>query len=287
MARFARRGRYRKRLYGRKNKRYSFRKRYRKSGAFKKRASGMQKIKTYRYRAKNIGGDRAFAKLYYVRGDTMDISFVSGGPGTSYNFVNQCMSVGAAGTGQIYTLSGVMGGTPNLALMGATFTNYRIRGIKIKLTYFQENGPPVFMFTNAATSQSTAPVALSAGEPSPGFPTPKISQTPELRWCKHRVASLAGWGAKPTTLKAYYSVNKVYGPDLIVKGDTRFTGKMQILAPYFDTNMSNVPQESPWLQYGIATLNGNAVNEQNPVRGTMKIEQTAYVEFFGRRVIAA
>ena len=49
----------------RKRKR-SFRKR--------RRARGMQRIRTYRYRSRNVGGDRAKAKLYYQAVQNMGLA---------------------------------------------------------------------------------------------------------------------------------------------------------------------------------------------------------------------
>ena len=52
----------------------ALRRRYRKRKRYTRRRSnknrGMQRIKTYRYRARNIGGDNAFVKLRYAIGTT-------------------------------------------------------------------------------------------------------------------------------------------------------------------------------------------------------------------------
>ena len=48
-------------------------------------------------------------------------------------------------------------------------------------------------------------------------------------------------GAAPTRLTVYYSVNKVFGPDVVVKNDESFTGQLKTTLPYWD----NVPGAHP------------------------------------------
>ena len=51
----------------------AFRRKRKYSGRRRKKSRGIQRIKTYRYRARNIGGDNAFAKLRYTMGTTLTI----------------------------------------------------------------------------------------------------------------------------------------------------------------------------------------------------------------------
>jgi hypothetical protein len=90
-------------------------------------------------------------------------------------------------------------------------------------------------------------------------------------------------GAKPTQLKVYYSVNKVQGPDVVVKNDEDYTGSMQASTPYFSngTVAEDQPNRAPWLQFGLMTLSGGVTT--NPVTGVLKAEATVYTEFFGKR----
>ena len=71
--------------------------------------------------------------------------------GQYYTAQNQAMAIGASTPGALSscTLAGVMGDTPNLSTMGALYTEYRIRGIKLRLTYWQTGGAPVFLFAQA------------------------------------------------------------------------------------------------------------------------------------------
>ena len=83
------------------------------------------------------------------------------------------------------TLAGVMGDTPNLSTMGQLYLHYRIRGIKLRLTYWQTGGAPVILFSNATAD--TADVETTSTAPTPDFPIPSITILPEQRWGKYRV----------------------------------------------------------------------------------------------------
>ncbi len=241
----------------------------------------MQRIKTSRWPVRNIGGDRAFCKLRYVKGSQFDI------PNGATSLVQfQVMNVGAysgaANLLQSFTLNGVMGETPNLSTMGALYTRYRIRGIKIRLTYWQQGGDPVILFTNAQPDRTNLGVAVTG--PDPAFITPNVTTTTEQRWAKYRVCQATATGGRATSLSAYYSVNKVQGPDSIVRNDRDYTGEMMATTPYW-ANTSGVgdqPLFSPWLQFGVSTLTGAVAPAGT--QGVLKVEQTVYCEFFGKRV---
>jgi len=263
--------RYRKKFYKRKYPKY------------KRKTRGMQRIKSVRWPTRNIGGDRAYCKLLYVTGTQVQIL-----QGTSFSFISLCMNVGAAPSGsnlELASINGIFGSSPNLSTMGALYTKYRIRGIKLRITFWQESGAPVFLFTQATTNNATVQ-ATSTG-PDPLFNPPSIAITPEQRWAKTRVSSATGAGGRATTLSVYYSVNRVQGPDVVVKNDSNYTGQMEDTAPFFSDNTSSGsrPVNSPWLQYGIAMLNGqNAAPLAIPV-GVMKVQATVYCEFFGKRLL--
>lgn len=245
----------------------------------------MQKIKTVRYRAQNIGGDRAFCKLKYVVGQGFGLAQAA-----VSNFQNQAMNVGASGTVggtalQAASVNGIMGNTPNLSTMASLYLKYRIRGIKVRLTYWQQTGDPVILFTNAASD--TATLSDNSSQPVPNFVTPTISTTSEQRWARTRVCSgIAAQGGRPTTLTSYYSVNKVYGPDSVVKNDEDFTGELSPATPYWQTasTVQGRPTRTPWIQFGITTLSGSGA-PAGGVTGILRVEQTVYVEFFGKRLL--
>lgn len=274
--------------YSTKAKKYNWRKKYykRKSRKYGNKKSGMQRIKTVRYRAKNIGGDRAFCKLRYVVGNQFGLST------TVTNSQNLAMNIGAAPDGgapgasllQPCTINGVFGNTPNLSTMAMLYLKYRIRGIKLKLTYWQTgNAAPLMLYTNAQSSNNV--LGLTSDAPSPAFITPTITNIGEQRWSRYRVCNgLTAAGGKPTTLQAYYSVNKVFGPDAVVKNDEDFTGEMQLATPYWSNTIpsganQNTPIRTPWLQFGITSLDGLPTS----ATGVLKVEATVYAEFFGKR----
>lgn len=238
----------------------------------------MQRIKTVRWPTRNIGGDRAFTKLRYVKGQNFYI------PAGAYaDTQNLCFNVGASG-GSLPTITSVFGSTPGLSILGAQYLHYRIKGIALKITYWATaTATPIMLFTNAQSN--TGLNGESQQVPSPDFIAPNVSTMPEQRWARYKVCGATNNGARPTTLKTYYSVNKVFGPDAVVKNDEEFTGQMLATTPYFSTNgdESARPQRGPWLQYGLTTLSGQANTVANGIQGTMKIEATVYAEFFGKR----
>lgn len=243
----------------------------------------MQRIKSVRWPARNIGGDRAYCKLRYVVGG--DFGIASGAFSHSQNLrMNTGAYESPLGPAE-QTIHFVLGNTPNLSTMGALYLNYRVRGIKLKLTYWQQSGTPVVLYTNAQSDSNE----FYATTPSPDFVTPSISVLPEQRWARYRVCGATAAGARPTVLSAYYSVNKVFGPDAVVKNDRDFVGEMSVATPYWSDNQTTggVPVRSPWLQYGIFTLNGTALPALETVEGVLKVEATVYCEFFGKRVTTA
>lgn len=237
----------------------------------------MQRIKTVRYRSNNIGGDRCFAKLRYTIGQQFNLDAAS-----SFAFENMAFNVGAsapAGALNPNTIFGRLGSTPNLSTMGSLYTQYRIRGIKLRLSYWQQSGQPVALFCNAQANPTVLGDASTG--PTPPFPTPSFQNVPEQRWGKYRVCQATAAGGRPTSLSVYYSVNKVAGPDRVVKNDEDYTGLISPVAPYWSTGTDDAsrPQRGPWLQYGITSL----ADATGAVTGVLKKDAIVYVEFFGKR----
>lgn len=240
----------------------------------------MQRIKTVRWPVRNIGGDRCRAKLRYVIGELFQIPI-----GASQATRNVCFNVGAATAAsalQAVTINGVFGDTPNLSTLGSLYQNYRIRAIKLKHTFYNTSTTyvPLVAFSVAQPDQDS--IVDSDSSPNVAFPTASITTMPEQRWCKYRVIKNAATGASPTTLSYYYSLNKIYGPDSIVKNDEFFVGALQPTSPYWTTSATLRPQRGAYLQYGIFTMSG-AVLAGATQDITMKTEATVYAEFFGRR----
>lgn len=243
----------------------------------------MQKIKTVRFQPRNIGGDRCFAKLRYVIGTDFKPSTAIPYHVVKLPFNVGCQATGATGVNSIFS---VFGSTPNLSTLAQLYQNYRIRGIKLVLTayYVPALGePPICLFATAQSSSGTT----RETNPTPTFPTPAINVTPEQRWTKSRVIGNAAAGAKPTTLSVYYSVNKVYGPDAVVKNDKDFIGDLITGSPFWSNTVNQTddasrPVRGPWLMYGIYSMDQfRALSTTMDL--TLKVEATVYTEMFSKR----
>jgi len=217
----------------------------------------MQRIKTVRYPMRNIGGDRCMQKLLYIQPLTLTIP----------NGQSAVVSAPIQFNGGV-SLGVLLGSTPGLAALAQQFLFYKISGIKLSVQCWpQTSAFPLLLFIEAAANGSTF------------IPTPIMATVCEQRWCVYKVLNNPLAGARPTTVKAYYSVNKVHGPDATVKGDLDFTGALQTTAPYWNSN----PNEGPSLRIGACTMNGGPIG--NLVDGNIytKISAVLYVKFFGRR----
>ena len=71
----------------------------------------------------------------------------------------------------------------------------------------------------------------------------------------------------------------------MVKNDREYIGEMKLASPYWGDNPTTeaVPRRSPFLQFGLFTLNGDVVRPNEDVLGVLKVEATVYTEFFGKR----
>jgi len=155
---------------------------------------------------------------------------------------------------------------PGASLMGQTFGNYRIRGIKFNITCWPVNEDfPVCVYTNAGTDASSLII------------NPTIDKLPEQRWARWKVISAAGAGAKPTRLSVYYSVNRVYGPDAVVKNSANFigsTGGNAALSSW------TTPDVGPVFQYGFFTMSNNPAPADTRIYITYSFK--IYVQMFSR-----
>lgn len=252
----------------------------------------MQRIRTVSWARRNIGGDRARAKLYYVTGTTWTI------PNGSNNFdIRLPFNLGARPSdyaNPVNSINSVFGDAPGLSLLAQQYNFYRIRGIKVTATAYYiptATSPPLVLYFNAATSSFNTD---NAG-PNPNFPASSISVLPEQRWAKHRIISNQGNGAAPTSLSVYYSVNKVFGPDAIVKNDADFTGEFQGSYPWWSTSSQYIaspagrpisgsaPMYGPYMQMGVFTMNN--VNVAGDTNVSVRLKATVYTECFGKKTI--
>lgn len=255
----------------RKRKR-SFRKR--------RRARGMQRIRTVRYRSRNVGGDRARAKLYYSAVSNIDLS-----QGSASSEVVWTPNVGATSNNLFSGIARRFGSTPGLAVLATQFLRYRVRGVKLRYTIYPVQvdpgtNIPVNFFVNAQASGVA--IEPSSVGPTPPFRALQATITPEQRWAKWAAVRYPLAGANPTVVKAYYSVNKVFGPDRVVANDESFVGQLMTAPPYWDVSTFGHPVQGIWIQHGVATMNGLNV----PVAQVyvVQIQATFYTEFFGKRL---
>lgn len=224
----------------------------------------MQKIKTTRWPTRNPFGDNLIYKMRIVGGHTFQIPM--GATGMAYPSVAGVQFNNGAAITASY------GEPPGLSALANAFTNYKIAGVKQKLTFWPLSAPgdpPLVGFTEASGD------SIFSG----GVAAPQIIWQPEQRWVKYRTLNFANQGGKPTSLSVYYSVNKVYGPDMITKGSASFVGLTQLSAPWFAAG----PPLGPYFRQGIMTLSGVAAPA--PINVVVKIETTVYIKFFGKRDI--
>lgn len=154
-------------------------------------------------------------------------------------------------------------GAPGLINISQAFMNYRISAIKLSVTAWPTTGLPILMYINAADYLTTL------------LGTPTAQKVRESRWTRFRVCKTDG---TPTTLTAYYSVAKIWGPDLATKGDKDFMGATNTAGP----NSWTSPSSGPYVQYGFCTLSGAAPTVSSPVVANTSL--TVYMKAFGRRL---
>lgn len=255
--------------------------RKRKRSFRKRRARGMQRIRTYRYKSRNIGGDRARAKLFLSATSNEAIA-----AGQRSQAEIWCPNIGATPASLFPGISLQFGSCPGLSTLANQFLRYRIRGIKVKYTIYPvKTDPathePVFFYVNAQPAGTS--INDNDQGPVPPFPTPNIAITPEQRWAKYTPVKFPMAGAAPTRLTVYYSVNKVFGPDAVVKNDESFTGQLRTASPYWDNAVGAHPVHGIWIQHGVFTISDNPTTVEQ--KYVIVRQATLYTEFFGKRVM--
>ena len=253
--------------------------RKRKRSFRKRRARGMQRIRTYRYRSRNIGGDRAKAKLYFQAVQNMDLY-----QGQASSEIVWCPNVGATPNNQFSGIARRFGATPGLSVLANQFLRYRIRSVKLRYTIIPvkvdlATHTPVNFYVNALPSG--VEITDNSVGPTPPFPALRGTVTPEQRWARWAPVRFPMAGANPTVVKAYYSVNKVFGQDSIVKNDESFVGQLKTTPSYWDTASFAHPVQGIWIQHGVATMNGEVAEQAQTY--VLQTQATFYAEFFGKR----
>lgn len=222
----------------------------------------MQKTISRRWRPRNPFGDRVFYKAFITTAVPFAVPTAGRVQNTQFGF------------GDMAAISAQFGSAPGLSEFRQLFSRYRVRGIKLSMTYYYVpvvGSPPVFIYANAAH-------AASSLVPVSGVNAISYATLPEQRWAKSRICQNAGNGGRPTRLSVYYSVNKVEGPDNIVKNDLDYTADTDI-----PPNPWQGPLQTPWLQFGVCSLNGNAFPATADTVSTMKVGVTVYLQGWQRR----
>lgn len=208
----------------------------------------------------NFFGDKMFYKLKAVIGGQTTIAagqtFTRAGPfqlNDGVQFFNR------------------FGPAPGQQIASQNFQQYKLRGLKLKTTYWPlaPNVQPICAWTMAA-QQTTALGAL----------TPDINTVPEQRWSKYRVLSFPGQGCRPTTMTSYYSVGKVWGPDRTELNSVNFTSSTSLVSPWYNT-----PVAGPFYDEGIFIMNGFPAAV--PAVVAYKTEATGYFQYWAKRPLTA
>lgn len=187
---------------------------------------------------------------------------------------NQWFAFPATQFNSMPDLAARFGSLPGLLALSNVFYQYRIRGVKLTMTAWPSIDAfpvPICMFIQGASRNEFSDASMVNG--------------PEQRWFKYRTVRNAANGATPSSVSMYLNVNKIFGPDQIVKNDQAFIGSVPTAGS--PPNAWNAPTSAgPWVRAGFFTLDG--LNTQaGAVRVTVKFSLIIYLEMFGKRVITS
>lgn len=252
MARFRRNTR----RYGTKLKRVN-----RRSGRYSKyvrrrskfrRGRGMQRIQKRRYPARNPFGDKVQVKFKFTTGgqfvgNNQPFIQVTG----AFNDLNQAATA--------------FGACPGFQVYPTLFQNYRVTGVKIKLT----------PFVNAGGQGVVGYIMGGDGI----LAAPAMSTLPEQRWAKYKVLTQYAQGGFNKSISNYLSTMKIAGADRTVANDIQYTSTTNTSAPFYN----NVPEQLGF-QFGILMVSGSNFAAATNYADYM-LEFTYYTTFWGRRNI--
>lgn len=232
---------------------------FRKYKPHKSKNRGMQRIKTIRWPPRNPMGDRLFYKA--VLSNSLKLGTVVGQK-TITGFTIQMNSIPDIVSG----FSTFPGG----GILGPSYNEYRIRGIAVTATAWPVSSlsdNPTYMYLDAS-SDNQFPASMD------------VSVVPEMRWTRYRLIREASAGAKPATLKCYYSVNKTWGPDRVVKNSANFTAKTNGSATF---SSWDTPALGPFLRFGIFSMDNTGWTVAGDIRFLLRFK--IYLEMFGKREV--
>lgn len=174
-------------------------------------------------------------------------------------------------------------------LASQIFRRYKCKGVAATVTV-----TPRFAGSNPSPAEQTRRFIVAAWANSENIVTGRnVSGTgpgtfdfstviPEQRWVKWRPIQ-QGWiyGGKMTKLKFYFNVDRVFGPDRIVKGDADFCGVTDSLDTSlsgFSSSLANRPIIGPGLELLIYALDNQAITASWAF--DVQINWTFYVKYF-------
>lgn len=237
----------------------------------KKTTRSFPRVKTVNWNSRNVGGDRANAKLFFVASR----SFTVAPSETSASLQFPMNAPHITASGQVSWIN-LFGNAPGARSLAGLYSNYRVRGVKLKFTYF----PTVYAAPMVGFVDAQADASVITDTPS--FPAPAIQTTGEQRWAKTKLINNPNQGGSPSSISVYYSVNKVQGPDNVVKNDMDYVGSTKFDAPFFDevsVGSEFGPRRGPTVQFGIYPL---VHPVPSPVTVQVKMEGTLYISYFSK-----
>lgn len=290
-----RRGRKASRKYYTKTFKRAWKLYYKKGRKFnpKKRKRGMQKLTKSRWRRNNPVGDTLFVKAHITQRSDLqagiNVNETNYIPVILPDYINNRIP-------RLNDPYGVMGrfvstdagrSINNTSTQSAAifYRRFRVRGVACTVTV-----TPRLMqqpILTGVTSQSrrfvvaawcnSEPVGLGISDSQPYNFSNVI---PEQRWVRWRNMQQGFiYGGKPTKLKFYFSTEKVFGPDRVVKGDLDFTGATDSLGQGgFASAAASRPLIGPGLLIVIYALDGG--NMPLDMIFQVQLDWTWYIKYF-------
>jgi len=222
----------------------------------------MQRIKKIRWPTRNPMGDALYYKFKATYGKAVNI----------LDATSNIDIIPAVQFNSIPALAALFGNAPGLTFLANSYEKYRVTGVTVSHTVWPTPDAiyqPTYVYTNAGGTLDDVD------------DVPSVSTIPEMRWTKSRLVRMPSEGGKPTTISTYYSVNKIMGPDSVVRNDLDYTGETVIGAP----TGWDPPANGPLLRTGLYTMTGANVSGRQDQ--AVKTTLTVHCKFFQKRLIVS
>lgn len=222
-----------------------------------RRSRAFNRLTVRRFPSFNPYGDALFAKLKFVFPIDITIPTTASAVFAAFN-----MNDLSSGAGAFQTVYGPQQ-TPGFGSYATQFRRYRVNGIKMKATVvdFSTVTEPLLHGFIARDSNNT----LSAIEGLTAFV--------QERWNNYRMLTPSTGNRALVKHSQYWSVNKIEGGDLTVKGDENYTGLVT-------SGNYQQPAILPQISTLVSTLDGKPPTAAQPV--TILYDITFYTKFWNR-----